>query len=186
MAATPWLTHLLLETCYDASELLLVGWSMGNHFACHACRQLEALGIPPRGICTLDDRSAKPSFEELDWECKAQTRPRVRISTAAMEFISPCRFVRKESGRDPVRLFGTDGEMSMKRALSFERSTKVWMSESDHHSVAVVNAWDISQLLEKRRHPGSGRSRRRRRLRRQWHLSTFCTSSVEACEVVLA
>ncbi|CAE7534479.1 unnamed protein product [Symbiodinium sp. CCMP2592] len=108
LVSTPWLAHLLVETCYDMSELVIVGWSFGNHFACHASRQLEAAGIRLRGICTLDDRASKPSHDEFDWEFVAQTRPRVRLLAVAMEFISPMKFVRKEFGLDPVRFFGAN------------------------------------------------------------------------------
>ncbi|CAE7345844.1 unnamed protein product [Symbiodinium sp. CCMP2456] len=108
LVSTPWLAYLLRETCYDISELVIVGWSFGNHFACHASRQLEAAGIRLRGICTLDDRASKPAHDEFDWEFVAQTRPRVRLLAVAMEFISPMKFVRKEFGLDPVRFFGAN------------------------------------------------------------------------------
>eukprot|EP00439_Symbiodinium_sp_Y106_P056931 s3745_g8.t1 len=159
LVSTPWLTQLL-ERCTATAELMLVGWSYGNHFACHAARQLETLGISPRGICTLDDRASKPPRGVVDPDHICQTRPRVRISTAALEFVSPCHFVRKESGLDPVRLiFGTNDEMAMKRALYFERSCKVWLSESVHHDIAVVSSWDIRERL----HEQQRQSRRKRR-----------------------
>ncbi|CAE7232997.1 unnamed protein product [Symbiodinium sp. CCMP2592] len=159
LVSTPWLTQLL-ERCTAPAELMLVGWSYGNHFACHAARQLETLGISLRGICALDDRASKPPRGVVDPDHIFQTRPRVRISTAALEFVSPCHFVRKESGLDPVRLiFGTNDEMAMKRALYFERSCKVWLSESVHHDIAVVSSWDIRERL----HEQQRQSRRKRR-----------------------
>ncbi|OLP76026.1 hypothetical protein AK812_SmicGene44092 [Symbiodinium microadriaticum] len=162
LVSTPWLTQLLRRCAALAPslELLLVGWSYGNHFACHAARQLETLGISPRGICTLDDRASKPPRGVVDPDNICQTRPRVRISTAALEFVSPCHFVRKESGLDPVRLiFGTNDEIARKRALYFERSCKVWLSESVHHDIAVVSSWDIRERLHQQQRP---RRKRRR------------------------
>lgn len=162
LVSTPWLTQLLRRCAALAPslELMLVGWSYGNHFACHAARQLETLGISPRGICTLDDRASKPPRGVVDPDNICQTRPRVRISTAALEFVSPCHFVRKESGLDPVRLiFGTNDEMARKRALYFERSCKVWLSESVHHDIAVVSSWDIRERLHEQQRP---RRKRRR------------------------
>ncbi|OLP76184.1 hypothetical protein AK812_SmicGene43914 [Symbiodinium microadriaticum] len=108
LVSTPWLTQLLRRCAALAPslELMLVGWA----------------SKPPRGVVDPDNI--------------CQTRPRVRISTAALEFVSPFHFVRKESGHyaaladrglDPVRLiFGTNDEIARKRALYFERSCKVW------------------------------------------------------------
>ncbi|CAE7373004.1 unnamed protein product [Symbiodinium necroappetens] len=170
LVSTPWLAYLLRETCYDMSELVIVGWSFGNHFACHASRQLEAAGIRLRGICTLDDRASKPAHDEFDWEFVAQTRPRVRLLAVAMEFISPMKFVRKEFGLDPVRFFGANYEMAAKRALTFATSMKIWFDESAHHSIAAVDVWDIRERLHAHCRPSRRRRRRLPRVaqRRSW------------------
>ncbi|CAE7221177.1 unnamed protein product, partial [Symbiodinium pilosum] len=159
--STPWFSHVLRETCCDSSRLVVVGWSFGSQLACHIVRQLEVSGLSLRGVCNLDDRASKPTLGQFDWEYCAQSRPRVRILTPALEFVSPLKFVRKERGLDPVRFFGFDYEMTMKRVLNFSRTVNIWLEESSHHSMGVVNVWDLGERLKSSGRPQLRRHRRR-------------------------
>ncbi|OLP92420.1 hypothetical protein AK812_SmicGene25778 [Symbiodinium microadriaticum] len=134
LVSTPWLTQLLRRCAALAPslELMLVGWA----------------SKPPRGVADPDNI--------------CQTRPRVRISTAALEFVSPCHFVRKESGHyaalaglDPVRLiFGTNDDSrrceSSPNASQKELSPKPETGYTEARRNKAKPALDTQEMARKR------------------------------------